>query len=93
MGFFSSSPEGISKYKWENEVRLKLYSSLSLSRERWTMLDGLFSPFLRSNRGISSSEIEYQIAWLRKNFRLLPCHTFSEKDIDILEEVLNEFNK
>jgi len=96
MGFFSS-PKGISKYNWERGIKSKLYSELDLNRDQWTMIDGFFQPYFYSKsdtgRGLTSAEVDNQISWIRENIDDYPCNPFSDKDIDMLEKVLNEFKR
>ena len=97
MGFFSDSPEGITKYKWDNEIKSRLWGRLDLNTEKWTMIQAMFLPYFMGrreiDRGITNDELDYQIGWIKANYEHFPGRPFYEKDILVLEETLNEFKR
>lgn len=97
MGFFGDSAEGITRYKWKDEVGPKLRSELDASREKWTLIEGLFHPYfhgrMERDRGISKDELENMLGWLRENKSNLPCRPISDNDIEVISNVMREYLK
>lgn len=97
MGFFGSSVDGITKYKWKDEVGPKLRSKLGASREKWTLLEGLFHPYfhgrMERDRGITKDEFESMLSWLQENKNNLPCRPFSDSDVEVINNVVSEYLK